>query len=120
MCAVHNGDEVKSRLGSADPAVINEYLGSSFKHMARYGEKVYKPFMQVCILRSDAPALPQSVTAINWHVRALPGGFLAQHLRGHLQTSVMGHALVTSQKLLQCSCWSYICRTTCRPAYCPR
>ncbi len=41
------GTRSNQDLESADPKVINEYLGSSFKHMARYGEKVYKPFMQV-------------------------------------------------------------------------
>ncbi len=30
-----------------DPNIIQNYLGSSFYHMAKYGEKVYRPFMQV-------------------------------------------------------------------------
>ncbi|CAL8468518.1 g8058 [Coccomyxa elongata] len=29
-----------------DPNIIQNYLGSSFYHMAKYGEKVYRPFMQ--------------------------------------------------------------------------
>ncbi len=42
------GTRANQDIKSADPEVINEYLGSSFKHMANYGEKVYRPFMQVC------------------------------------------------------------------------
>lgn len=30
-----------------DPNIIQNYLGSSFYHMAKYGEKVYRPFMEV-------------------------------------------------------------------------
>ena len=30
-----------------DPDIIQNYLGSSFYHMAKYGERVYRPFMQV-------------------------------------------------------------------------
>ena len=30
-----------------DPDIIQNYLGSSFHHMAKYGERVYRPFMQV-------------------------------------------------------------------------
>ena len=41
------GTRANQDLDAADPEVINEYLGSSFKHMADYGEKVYRPFMQV-------------------------------------------------------------------------
>lgn len=30
-----------------DDQIINRYIGSSFAIMAKYGEKVYRPFMQV-------------------------------------------------------------------------
>ena len=41
------GTRANQDLDAADPEVINDYLGSSFKHMADYGEEVYRPFMQV-------------------------------------------------------------------------
>lgn len=43
-----------------DPNIIQNYLGSSFYHMGKYGERVYRPFMQAraptCILCSSSSA----------------------------------------------------------------
>ena len=65
------GTRSNQDLQSADPEVINEYLGSSFKHMARYGEKVYKPFMQVG--RRLVTCRATTMALLSRHVCALPG-----------------------------------------------
>lgn len=40
------GTRANQDIEAADPEIINNYLGSSFKHMADYGESIYRPFMQ--------------------------------------------------------------------------
>lgn len=74
------GTRSNQDLQSADPEVINEYLGSSFKHMARYGEKVYKPFMQVC--RPVVTCRAANVVVLSRHVCALPGDLSMHQSQG--------------------------------------
>lgn len=63
------GTRANQDLETADPEVINDYLGSSFKHMANYGESVYRPFMQVGHLHSCDPDLHSFLASLQTLLR---------------------------------------------------
>ena len=77
--------------------IINEYLGSSFGIMQRYGEEVFRPFMEVCLRRpSHLPsvchckALP--TRQVRWRVDE--HGVLQDYLQAGTLSRIVGGQIV--------------------------